>query len=336
MTLVEFNFYFGKYEELAKKVCSYTDKPQKKTAIESLLGKIDELICDTISDNLQEIQNYTGFYFPNYVGRKYYGSGEEEIIALVDADIQEILLFENDSMEERRKREAKSALLRQTQLRRENVVKIIPRKVPLKNKNGTLCYDEEIRETDPDWIYSMYGTYTKYSKFKTHRYFPICLNIKKSGCSYFKTTNHFVLLYIALNNELQMLNEELELLGMLNAPEVETEQHKTETDNPQVDKEKLKEYFTPDIFQKKGTQKSKVDKFIELLGTGGSSRRVAQFAQFAYVHLLQDRYKHSLSWGKWLSIFYEITTKKTGYKYRQNEVSNPELEEQIKALFNHK
>ena len=45
-----------RYKELATKVCSYTDKVQKKTALESVLLKINSLIPDTISDNLQAIQ----------------------------------------------------------------------------------------------------------------------------------------------------------------------------------------------------------------------------------------------------------------------------------------
>jgi hypothetical protein len=77
---------------------------------------------------------------------------------------------------------------------------------------GVRCYTEIITEPDPDFIYSLYGTYTKYLSFKSRRYYPICLNIKQSGCFYFREVNYLVLLYIALNNELRLVNEEIELL----------------------------------------------------------------------------------------------------------------------------
>jgi hypothetical protein len=84
---------------------------------------------------------------------------------------------------------------------------------------GARHYTEQITEPNPDWIYSQYGTYTRYLSFKLHGYFPVCLNIKTSGCPDFKEVNDLVLLYIAINNEFGIINEELELLGIPRMPQ---------------------------------------------------------------------------------------------------------------------
>ena len=204
------NTQLDRFRELAQKISDYTDKAEKKTAFESVLNKINNLIPDAISSNLQTVQDYTKFYLQDYLTCKYnsFGEGVDSLIRFVDSNIDEIQLFENDSEETRKARKIKSLQFRQMTFSREKIVKII-------KHMGVRNYDEKITEPDPDWPYSQYGTYTKYLSFKSHRYFPICLNIKISNCADFETVNYLILLYIALNNELNIINEELELLGVL-------------------------------------------------------------------------------------------------------------------------
>jgi hypothetical protein len=337
MTL-DFNSYFDKYKKLAEKACSCTDKAQKKTALENLLGKIDELICEPISDNLQEIQNYTGFDFRNFQHVIFkYGGRYEKLITFVDSNIQEIMLFENDSMEKQQERKVKSDQLRQCIIPKEKVVRRV-----VENTLDRLAISEE-KEMNPDWIYSVYGTYTQYLEFKTHKYFPICLNIKKSGCPYFKTTNHFVLLYVALNNELQMLNEELELFGMLNAPEVETEQHKTETDNPQekqsvdkrypraIDADKLKQYFCA-AFKGMGQNLNYFDTMIDELKTDRTDKEFAEIAHMIY-HSTQMSSRKPKTFAKWYRIFCECIGIIKNDEYKPNKLKKPSPE--LKSLFSY-
>jgi hypothetical protein len=203
-----------RYKELAGKVSNYMDKAEKKTAFENILNNINSLIPATISNNLQEIQRYTKFYFQDYRVCEYrFGDNTVNLIRFINDDFREIQDFENDNKETRKERKIKSDQLRQV---------IIPKEEKIYSNSmvraeGASNYVRPLLGTkpNPEWIYTQYGTYTKYLSFKLHRYFPICLNIKKSGCFDFEAVNYLVLLYIALNNELSIINEELELLGII-------------------------------------------------------------------------------------------------------------------------
>ncbi|MDR1583237.1 MAG: hypothetical protein LBS55_08280 [Prevotellaceae bacterium] len=197
-----------RYTELVQKICNYSDKSDKQTAFENILGKINDLIPDVIGRNLHNIQNYyTRFYFPDYSMCRF-RDDISKIIRLVNEYFGEICEYKNDSKEKRAERQLKLNQFSQALMAKEIVTKrtII---------NGIVTHEE--RELDPDWFYSEAGAYTQYVSLKSRDYFPICLDIKREGYGVkasFETVNRLVLLYIAVNNELKTTNEELDLLGI--------------------------------------------------------------------------------------------------------------------------
>jgi hypothetical protein len=211
-----------RYKELAQIVCNNTNKTEKQASFVGLLSKINSLIPNAISSNLQAIQCYTKFYFQNYLTCQYqsFGDNIDDLIRFVNSNYTEIQSFENDSEDIRNERKLKSDQFRQVTMSKEE--KIYANYMV--QAEGASNYVRPISRTEPnlDWIYSQYGTYTQYLSFKSHRYFPISLNIKQSGCPDFETVNYLVLLYIAISNELCIINEELELLGIVQMPQKQT------------------------------------------------------------------------------------------------------------------
>jgi hypothetical protein len=192
---------------LAQRFISYTNRAEKKKAFENILQEIRDRIPDIIDNNSPAIETCIGFNLHSFMTRNYsHGEGVGDMIRFVDSRIKDIQLFENDNEEQRREREFKSNQLRNQTFSQEKAVKII-------RHMGVRNYDEKITEPDLDWPYSKYGSYTEYLSFKSHPYFPICLKIKMSGCADFEAVNHLVLLYIAVMNELNNINEELRILG---------------------------------------------------------------------------------------------------------------------------
>ncbi|MDR1054875.1 MAG: hypothetical protein LBL90_03425 [Prevotellaceae bacterium] len=282
----------ARYEELAEKISNYTDKVQKKTAFESLLNRINVLIPDAIADNLQAIQDYATFSLTDY--KKSY-SVIGNLMRFIGSNIDEIQLFENDSEEQQRERNLKYDQFKRYVMEKENKIyggydysdrnrKIgVPH--PLYPERAVL----EIKP-NPDWIYSQFGTFTQYLSSKQHRYFSICLNIKKSGRSDFVTANYLVLLYIAISNELSItnhelsiINEELELLGTIprqQSLQTGTTIDKANTDKPQrtIDVERLRPYFKPAF---KGKGNSGINYFEWLVSHLQDNRSAKAFAQIA-------------------------------------------------------
>ncbi|MDR0619421.1 MAG: hypothetical protein LBG17_05935 [Bacteroidales bacterium] len=120
------------------------------------------------------------------------------------------------------------------------------------------------------------------------------------------------------------------------APELNSDANKTNTEKLQqtVDIEKMKEYLIPNIFTKKGKQKSNADELIKIIQADRNQAEIAAIAKYIQEnHLLKDKYKHSLDWTKWLKIFYEISGLKKAYPYRLTKVTNDTLEAQLNALF---
>jgi hypothetical protein len=115
-----------------------------------------------------------------------------------------------------------------------------------------------------------------------------------------------------------------------------SEFEKKESGNPQreINIEDLKKYLISEIFTKKGKQKNKADELIAMLKTERTNIEIAAIAKFVQEnHLLKDKYKHSLSWDKWLSAFYDIAGVKKGYSYRINEVNNDNINNMLNGLF---
>jgi len=296
------NSLLDRYDELATKVFNYTDKFQKKTAFENILSKIKSVIPDAIGSNLQAIQCYTKYYFQDYRRSKFTGGldtfTEKTLIRFVDENFNDIQLYENDNEEKRRERKVKSDELRQT--------------ITVKDCNGRVI-------NNPDNIYWQYGTYTQYLSFKEQRYFPICLKIKKLGCTYFEGTNYLVLLYIALNNELHLNSEELELLGI----NTSNGGDKYGNDIPKrTIKTDIRKLFKQKLNNRKldGTNVSESDVIIEKLKINRASNKdYARIALIFYNSKFIER-KNDMFFKDFLLIFYDLIGIEHGTPYKENQL----------------
>jgi hypothetical protein len=256
---------------LTGRVCGYTDKIEKQKALEGILKKINDLIPDAINKNLLKIQAYEKFSIYNFSGCKYPSSGDDidGLLRFVNGNIKAIQIFENDSKEQQGLRLSKHDEYKQHSFARYKVTKRII-------TNGIVTHKEE--DEDPDWIYSERGTYTKYLSYKRKRYFPICLNIKMSKCTDFETVNYLLLLYIAVNNELNNVNEELYILGIIpQTPQqtIDVNANKANATVPvqqsdsvkpqQSDKKPITYYFKTNIYFKSESNKNDITVYLDEL-----------------------------------------------------------------------
>jgi hypothetical protein len=330
-----------KIENLVERVVGYSDKIEKKKAFESILSRINTLIPDTIHNNFQEIQAYDKFLFQNFTICKYYNPGDDidSLLIFVSRNIKAIQIFENDSKELQNERLSKHNDLRQMSFPRNRVIKVV-------RHVGVNQYDEKITEEDPDWIYSQYGTYTQYLSFKTYRYFPICRNIIRSCTTNFETVNYLVLLYIAVNNELKNINEELEILGFtqtfstIQHTETELTNKNTNIGKPKlkINAEKFKPYFKHKFFvktkdeipfNKMVSQLSVIDNTINKI----CPKDYGTIALLIYDSgFLEIKNSKKITFEDWKTVFCECVGIEL-FKYKPNALTKPK--EEIKTLFNY-
>ena len=322
-----------KYESLTKRVSNFMDKSEKSKAFGNILNRINTIIPDVISSNLHAIQIFRDFGIHSYFGSKF--DNTMDLIRFVDSNINEIQDYQNDLNEVKDERTKKYERFRYTRFPKEKVVGVI-------KHMGVRTYDEKITEPDPGWIYSMSGTYTQFKTFESHRYFAICLNIKLSKCAYFETVNYLVLLYIAVRNELNSVNEELEITGV-NKPEqfeqtkeaqpakVKYNKASNVKTERRIDVDHMKNYFIPSF---KGMGNGSINFFDTMIDELKDERSAKEFAQIALMiyngKKLNNRKPNAFT--KWYTNFCEYV----GCEKRTYKPSGLKpLPENLKKLFNY-
>ncbi|MEI6754991.1 MAG: hypothetical protein WCK78_17730 [Paludibacter sp.] len=194
------------FSNLANDVENLLDKIERKTGFQNILKKIHSFIPKSIDNNLSNINLNDGYKLSDYRISRYHDFWE--IIRFVKDNIEVIKEYENDDEDKRQERNIKQKEFSQFIFPKDKVVKRT-------QHYGLKTWVEEETEEDPNWIYSCYGTYTKYLSKKSHWYYPICLNLALSNSNLdFETHNGYVLLYIAVNNELKSLTAVLDILGI--------------------------------------------------------------------------------------------------------------------------
>jgi len=191
---------------LANNVEKLLDKIERKTGFQNILKKIHSFIPETIDTNLPNINQNDDYRLSDFRISRY--NNFWDIIRFVNNNIDAINEYENDNEDKKQERNIKQKEINQFIFPKDKVVKIT-------RHYGEKTWFEEETEEDPNWIYSYYGTYTKYLSKKSHWYYPICLNLALSKSNLdFEVHNGYVLLYIAVNNELKSLIAVLDILGI--------------------------------------------------------------------------------------------------------------------------
>jgi hypothetical protein len=194
---------------LANDVENLLDKIERRTGFQNILKKIHSCIPESIDNNLSNINLNDGYKLSDYRISIYHDFWD--IIRFVKDNIDAINEYENDNEDKKQERNIKQNEFYQFTFAKDKVVKRT-------QHYGVKTWLEEETEEDPNWIYSCHGTYTKYLSKKSHWYYPICLNLALSNSNLdFEVHNGYVLLYIAVNNELKSLIAVLDILGIGNS-----------------------------------------------------------------------------------------------------------------------
>ena len=191
---------------LANDVENLLEKIERRTGFQNILKKIHSFIPESIDNNLSNINLNDGYKLSDYRISIYHDFWD--IIRFVKDNIDAINEYESDNEDKKQERNIKQNEFYQFTFAKDKVVKRT-------QHYGVKTWLEEETEEDPNWIYSYHGTYTKYLSKKSHWYYPICFNLALSNSNLdFEVHNGYVLLYIAVNNELKSLIAMLDILGI--------------------------------------------------------------------------------------------------------------------------
>ena len=223
-----------------------TNISQKRSGLNNLLKKTGDCIPDVLTFIDSNIKDFINWRYHDYCSEIYPGYGlysKKEILMYVVNHIIDITEYEKDTEEDLKIRRAK--LQEYTQ-----VVGIEPTyKKVAKHRGATgsgTHYDTIETILHPDIIYVQTGTYRKYWEYRNNQLFIFALNLYRTFSNYkFMKLCNFTFLYIALRNELQRVDEEMELLGIL--PHTDIKDVNVNNTSKQtekfIDEETLKKYF---------------------------------------------------------------------------------------------
>jgi hypothetical protein len=219
---MEYRKELDSYTEFAEKIMQINDTAQKATGLHNLLNRVKNAISDVITDNAEAIKSNSGSWrFNQYIQNVKWNIGNpgyNEIICFVYDHISDITEFENDTPEqiERRQKKLKE---------RSQTVSISP--IPTgeyeRHNSPHMRITRAKTVPHPDIIYIQRGVYRQYDEYSNITYwlnsfYCLCLDIKR-GYDFdkqdFDSVCRLVCLYMAINNELQVVIDEMQLLGMV-------------------------------------------------------------------------------------------------------------------------
>ena len=196
--------------ELAYNIISVTDVERRYKAVSNLQETILKDIGRLINDCKDVIESNKTLRFSDFQSEIYRMFGIYNVpyrcISLLIDNLNDIVEYENDTEEKRVERKQKL----------EEFAQVVSIQLPPKKviqHMGTKCYTEVVRDVSPDLIYCQHGTYRMYNELCNTFYFVLCRKIQQSGTKGgLKELFQKVCLYIALNNEKAVMEDELLLL----------------------------------------------------------------------------------------------------------------------------
>jgi hypothetical protein len=188
---------------------------QKRNGLNNLLKKTGDCISDVLTFINNNIKDFVNWRYRDYYNEIYTGYGlyaKKKMLQYVNDYIKDITEYEKDTEEDLKVRKVK--LQERTQ-----VVSIEPTYKRVSKYRGEtgpgVHYDAIEVIPHPDIIYVQTGIYRKYWEYRTDQLFIFALNLYRTFNNYkFMKLCDFTFLYIALKNELQRVDEEMELLGI--------------------------------------------------------------------------------------------------------------------------
>jgi hypothetical protein len=205
--------------EHTEKIMQINDTERKVTGLHNLLNRVKNAVSDVITDNAEAIKsNSGGWRFNQYIQNVKWSvcnSRYNDIIRFVNDHITDIATFESDTPEQ--------AVERKNKLKEySDVISISPPIKKIIRHMRIECYNEVIYDENPDIIYIQSGTYRLFDEYSNKTYwfnsfYCLCLNIKRNfefSNQDFDSVCRLVCLYMAIKNELQIVIDEMQLLGM--------------------------------------------------------------------------------------------------------------------------
>ena len=282
---------------------------QKRDGLNNLLKKVGNCIPDVLTFIDNNINNFTNWRYRDYWSEIYTGYGlytKKEILRYVANHIMDINEYEKDTEDDLKIRKAKLQEYAQ-------VVGIQPTYKRVTKYQGAtgagVHYDTIETILHPDIIYVQTGTYRKYWEYKNNQLFIFALNLYRTFSNYkFLELCNFTFLYIALKNELQQVEDEMELLGILPYSD---KHENTDNVNKQIERiineEALKKYF---IATFKGAGNNSTNYFDYLIEDIKKVQKPKDAARMALVIYRSDKMiktQKPNTFKEWHKLFCEMT-----------------------------
>jgi phage-related holin len=230
---MEYKQELNRFTEFAEKIMQNDNITQKATGLHNLLSKVKNTVSDVITSNAEAINSNTRCRINDYKQNIHLGfihSRYNDIIEFVNNDFADIVTFENDTPEkvEHRKKKLKEC---------SQIVSISPIETGEWEhfNNGNMRIDRQKTKPHPDLIYCQSGIYRLFDQYHDDTFYRLCLNIKQDFEfleNDFDSVCRLVCLYVAIKNELQVVIDEMQLLGM-DVPKIIQPDAEPDTEQPQ-------------------------------------------------------------------------------------------------------
>lgn len=312
-----------------------TNISQKRSGLNNLLKKTGNYIPDVLTFIDNNIKDFANLRYRDYYSEIYTGYGlytKKEILRYVANHIMDITEYEKDTEEDLKIRRAK--LQEYTQ-----VIGIEPtykRVTKYRGATGSgVHYDTIETILHPDIIYVQTGTYRKYWEYRNNQLFIFSLSLYRTFNNYkFMELCNFTFLYIALRNELQRVDEEMELLGIPPHPDINDANVNNTSKQVEriINEEALKKYF---IATFKGAGNNSTNYFDYLIEDINKLRNPKDAARMALIIYRSDKMiktQKPNTFKEWYRLFCEITGCAYSPDYKPSNLDTNNMESKLSYL----
>lgn len=312
-----------------------TNISQKRSGLNNLLKKTGDFIPDVLTFIDSNIKDFINWRYRDYYSEIYTGYGlytKKKILQYVNDHIKDITEYEKDTEEDLKVRKAKL---------QENaqVVSIEPTYKRVSKYRGEagsgVHYDTIETIPHPDIIYIQTGIYRKYWEYRNNQLFIFSLNLYRTFSNYkFMELCNFTFLYISLRNELQRVDEEMELLGILPHPDIKDANVNNASNQIEriINEEALKKYF---IATFKGAGNNSTNYFAYLIDDIKNVCKPKDVARMALIIYKSDKMiktQKPNTFKEWHRLFCEMTGCAYNPDYKPSNLNTDKMESKLSYL----
>ncbi len=311
------NENLNKLTEFFSNIMGNPNIEQRRTGLSNLLNRVLEIVSDIVEVEDCPVSKLDVRY-RDYLNEIYnfFAGDTSDILYFIENHIQDISVYEKDS--------AEAIEIRRQKLKEYSQVTYIQPKVKriIRPMTGLLRIDKVEYEEEPDQIYTQNGSYRKFCKYKDSPKYVLYLFIRRCNLSLkdrdFELACKFVSLYYSIRFELELVEEEMEMLGLLDRNKENGDAIKDLLSNKTIKKILNKAQKFGLVSHKDGKYEWK-----------GNNLQYIEFAEYALSMKVTNR-----KWTDWELLFGKKNSAqiKGSYKGSLSELSKVE-KQQIHSLF---